>query len=220
MTPSEGSIFGFAKRYERYAGLAAVLVVAIFILNTLFRTSNGAAGIAPGHRVPPFAVPLALSSVNGDANVATHPNDGSLGRRPACTVRGVELLNICELYEHAPLVLALFIDEGSCAGILDDLQKLAPSFPHVRFAGVAIKGSRSELRALVRSHHLTLPVGYDHDGVLASLYAMASCPQVTFTYPGGIVQSRALLTRPSLSTLSSRIGALEAAARARGWRPG
>jgi hypothetical protein len=220
MTPREGSVFGFAKRYERWAGVFAVLVVALFIINTLFRTSNGAAGIAPGHRVPPFAVPLALASLNGDANVATHPNDGSLGRRPACAVRGVELLNICELYEHAPVVLAMFVDEGSCPGILDDLQRLAPDFPGVRFAGVAIKGSRGDLRAHLRSHHLTMPVGFDRDGILAGLFSMASCPQVSFIYPGGVVQSRALLTRPRLSTLSARIGALVADARARGWRPG
>ena len=48
---------------------------------------------------------------------------------------------------------------------------------------------------------------------------MVSCPQVTFVYPGGIVQSPSLLNTPSLATLRARVGALVAASRARGWRP-
>ena len=34
---------------------------------------------------------------------------------------------------------------------------------------------------------------------------MASCPQVTFAYPGGVVQSAALLTRPSPAALRARL---------------
>jgi hypothetical protein len=196
-----------------------VLAVVLVLVNAIFRTTTGAAGLAPGERVPPFAVPLALASLGGDANIATHPNEGAAGRRPACTVRGAELLNVCELYEHSPLVLALFVNGESCPEVLYDLQSLAPSFPQVRIAAVAIKGDRGELRALVRSHNLSIPVGYDHDGVLAHLYAMASCPQVSFIYPGGTVQSHALLARPSVAGLRARIAELLAASRARGWRP-
>ena len=36
-------------------------------------------------------------------------------------------------------------------------------------------------------------MGIDSDGALAALYKVASCPQVTFAYPGGEVQSGALL---------------------------
>ena len=61
---------------------------------------------------------------------------------PACTVRGPGILNICQLYEQGPVVLALFVDAGSCPRVLSDMQALAPSFPGVRFAGVAIKGDR------------------------------------------------------------------------------
>ena len=45
------------------------------------------------------------------------------------------------------MVLALFVDAGSCPRILSDMQALAPSFPDVRFAGVAIKGDRGEAAA-------------------------------------------------------------------------
>jgi hypothetical protein len=98
------------------------------------------------------------------------------------------------------------------------MQALAPQFPQVRFAAVSIKGSRPQLRRLVHSRGLTFPVGIDDEGTLAILYKVASCPQITFAYPGGEVQSRALLTRPPLATLRARVSELVAGARARGWR--
>jgi hypothetical protein len=103
--------------------------------------------------------------------------------------------------------------------VLDDLQALAGSFPGVRFAAVSIEGDRAALRRLVRAKGLTFPVGIDRDGALLTLYKMASCPQVSFAYPGGLVQSRALLGGSSRATLRRRVAALAAAARARGWRP-
>jgi hypothetical protein len=198
----------------------AILVVALVIVNALLSKPIGSTGIARGRTVPPFAVPLALAQLKGDANVATHANDGEAGKRPACSVRGPEILNVCELYEHRPVVLALFIDAGSCAGILKDFRTLAPVFPGVAFAAVAIKGSRSHLRTLIRGERLGFPVGYDEDGALTSLYAMASCPQITFVYPGGTVQRPALLQRPRGSTLRAAVSALLAASRARGLAPG
>jgi hypothetical protein len=204
-------------------GVLALVILALITLNTILTPSNGLAGLAPGAHLPPFAVPLATGDLQGDANVATRPDDGSAGRRPACTVRGPEILNVCQLYEQGPVVLALFVDGGSCAGILDDLQALVRTGGHqfsgVRFAGVAIKGERAQLRALVRSRGLSMPIGIDSDGALAGLYKLASCPQVTFAYPGGVVQSKALLYRPPLATLRARVSELVAGARARGWRP-
>jgi hypothetical protein len=204
--------------YGRYAGLLALLVLVLITINTVVTKPNGVTGIEPGHSLPPFAVPLALGNLNGDANVATIADQGAAGRVPACTVRGPQILNMCQLYERAPVVLVLFVDGGSCPAVLGDLQALAPSFPGVRFAGVAIRGSRGSVRRLVRSRGLSLPIGIDRDGVLAGLYKVASCPQVTFAYPGGVVQSKALLGRPPLATLRARISELVAAARAAGWK--
>ena len=42
---------------------------------------------------------------------------------------------------------------------------------------------------------------------------------MSFAYPGGVVQSKALLERPALATLRARVSELVRAARARGWRP-
>ena len=76
------------SRYGRYVGVLGVLIAVLFVINTTLSNSHGVGGIAPGHRLAPFAVPLALGAVNGDANVATHADDGEAGKRPACSVRG------------------------------------------------------------------------------------------------------------------------------------
>ncbi len=199
-------------------GALALLILGLITLNTILTPPRGAGGLVPGARIPPFAVPLAEGTLEGDADVATHADDGSAGARPACAERGPQILNICQLYEQGPVVLALFVNDGGCPGVLSEMQALAPEFPQVRFAGVAIMGDRARLRALVRSRGLSFPVGIDNDGAVAVLYKTASCPQLTFVYPGGVAQGRALLSGPSLAALRARVQTLVAGARARGWR--
>ena len=204
--------------YGRYVAVLALLILALITLNTIPTNPNGAKGIAPGRAMPPFAVPLGLGNLSGDADIATRAGEGARGNVAACQERGPEILNICQLYERGPVVLALFLDAGSCTSILTDLQALAPSFPGVQFSAVALKGDRKQLRRLVRTRGLRLPVGLDRDGSLLALYKVATCPQVTFAYPGGVVQSAALLTHPPIATLRARLSALVAASHARGWR--
>ena len=207
-------------RYGRYIGVLAVLILVVITIDLLTTKPTGITGIEPGHALPPFAVPLALGNLNGDANVATRADEGGAGQVPACSVRGPRVLNVCQLYEQGPVVLALFVNGGSCPAILGDMESLLGSFPGVQFAAVAIKGNRTALRRLVRSRDLTFPVGIDNDGALAALYKLATCPQVTFALPGGVVQSKALLTRPPLSTLRARVSELVTSARAHGWKGG
>jgi hypothetical protein len=208
------------RPYGRYAGILVLVIFALVAINSLVSKQRGLRGIEPGQRLAPFAVPLAVGDVKGDADIATHANDGAAGRVPACQERGPQLLNVCQLYEQGPVVLALFVDVGACPLVLGDLQAVAPSFPGVRFAAVSIKGDRAQLRKLVSSLQLSFPVGIDSDGALAALYKLVSCPQVSFAYPGGVVQSAAILTRPTRATLRARVSELVAASRARGWRSG
>jgi hypothetical protein len=205
-------------RYGRYVGLLALLIVALITVNTLVTKPKGVAGVVPGSPLPPFAAPLATGYLPGDADVATHAHQGAAGRIPACELRGPQILNICALYERAPVVLALFINGGSCAHVLAKVQTLVPVFPAVRFAAVAIGGDRKALRSLVRRMGLTFPVGVDADAAVASLYNVATCPQISFALPGGRVQSRALLGEPSTAALRGRVEQLVAASRARGWQ--
>jgi hypothetical protein len=182
-------------RYGRYAGVAGAVILALAAIYLLFLRPAELSGIPPGSRVAPFAVPLALGSLQGDADIATRADQGGAGLVPACAERGAQILNICQLYEQGPVVLALF--------------------PSVRFAAVAVEGDRAALRRLLRSQRLTLPVGIDSDGAVGSLYKVLSCPQVNFAYPGGVVQSPALLSTPSRATLRARVQALVAASQAR-----
>lgn len=200
-------------RYGRYVGLLALVILVLITVNTIVTKPNGAKGVEPGHAIPPFAAPLALGTLSGDVNVATHAGEGSAGRTPACAVHGPGVLNVCTLYRGRPLVLALFVDAGSCPDVLGQMQALAGAFPAVNFAAVAIKGERGPLLTLIRKRGLTsVRVGIDRDGVLASLYRVASCPQVSFVLPGGVVQSPALLDTPSPRALRARVAELVAAA--------
>jgi hypothetical protein len=207
-----------SARYGSAVAVVGLVLLAFITINTLTTHPRGADGIVPGERVPPFAVPTALGNVQGDANIATHNNDGSAGTHAACTVRGAGILNVCELYEKGPVVLALVVDSGGCEDVLYDMQALKASFPGVRFAGVALAGERAATRQLIAAHGLTFPVGLDKEATLAEIYKVSSCPQVSFVYPGGVMQSKALLTRPSRAVLRARIAALVAGAKARGWR--
>jgi hypothetical protein len=207
------------RRYGRWVGVVALVILALITLNTILTKPNGARGLAAGAALPPFAVPLATSSLVGGANVTTRADASARGGRPACAVRGARILNVCALYENGPVVLALFVNGGGCARVLGELQALAPAFPAVRFAAVSIKGDRGALRALARAERLSFPLGIDENGVLVALYKDVSCPQLTFAYPGGVVQGRTLLALPTRAALRARIAQLLAASRARGWRP-
>ncbi len=202
-------------RYGRYVGLLGVVLFVGILVNSLFVHRSGLTGIPPGQKLAPFAVPLALGNLNGAADVATRANQGAEGRVPACAERGAQILNVCQLYEQGPLVLALFVDAGSCTSVLGEMQALVPEFPSVRFAAVAIRDERGQIRRLVRSRGLTLPVGLDSDGAVADRYKVYSCPQVNFAYRGGVVQSKALLASPTLAALRARVSELVAASRAR-----
>jgi hypothetical protein len=136
-------------------------------------------------------------------------------------VRGRQILNVCELAERGPVVLAFIATRGGrCERAFDRMEEIRGSFPGVQFAGVAIRGARKDLRALVRRHGWRFPVGYDRDGVLANVYGVAVCPQVTFASAGGIVDSTAIgMGQVSSARLRTRVRDLVATSRARGWEP-
>jgi hypothetical protein len=200
-------------RYGRYVALLGLLILVLITVNTIATKPNGSKGLAAGARLPPFAVPLATSDLTGYADVATVAGQGA--RHAACELRGPRILNLCQLYEHAPVVLVLFVELGSCAAVLSDVQGLVAEFPSVRFAAVALRGNQKGTRSIIRARGLGFPVGIDEGGVLADLYKVASCPQVTFSLPGGTAQSASYLGRPSRATLRARVQELLADAKGR-----
>jgi hypothetical protein len=195
-------------------GLVGVVVLAYITLNTLRTEGAGSRGPAAGTRLPPFAMPLARSRSDADANIAVRPDSGPEGARPACTVRGPGILNVCELAERGPLVLAFMATRSRrCEDQVDVLDRVAPRHPGVGFAAVSIRGDHDDLRRLVAERAWRLPVGYDHDGAVANLYGVAVCPLVTFARRGGEVAGTELSFLDERA-LDERVSALE-----RGWPP-
>jgi hypothetical protein len=177
------------RQYLWVVGAAAVVLVAVLLVATITHgTGQGARGVPDGSVMPPFAVPIATSDLDGDANVATKPGEGEAGHEPACTVRGPRVLNGCALRAAGPVVLAFFtVRNRECVAEIDALQRATAQLPGVQVAAIAIRGDRGDLRAMVRRHRWSFPVGYDRDGALSNAYHVQVCPQMTFARRGGRV---------------------------------
>lgn len=204
------------RRYGWVVGLAGALALAYITLNTLSTDAPGVRGLPAGARMPPFAVPLALSGLDGDANVATKAGQGAAGRVPACSVRDPRVLNVCALAARRPVVLAFAFDRAgkACARQLDTLERVRRRHPGVAVAAVFVRGDRAALRTEIRDRGWRFPVGYDRDGAVANLYGVGGCPTLTFAYPGRAVRATVTGTLDA-AALDRRMGALERAAAAR-----
>jgi hypothetical protein len=123
-------------------------------------------------------------------------------------VRGDDVLNVCELYERGPLVLAFFAEPvARCVDQIDVLERLRSRFGDVQFAAVAIRGDRDDVQRLVRDHGWGMPVGHDRDGAVANVYAVAVCPQITFISRGGEATGTVFGSQDE-AQLAERIGEL------------
>jgi hypothetical protein len=166
------------RRSGLLVGVLAVAAIAYITLNSARTEGPGSRGVAAGQELPAFAAPLALSRLDGDANLSDR----------ACRVRGPDILNSCELAERGPVVLGFFaVPMDRCIEQIDVLDRLRGRFQDVQFAAVAILGEREELRRRVRERGWELPVGHDEDGAVVNTYAVAVCPQITFARRGGEV---------------------------------
>jgi hypothetical protein len=167
-------------------GVFVVALLGWIALNSAATETAGSKGLRAGDALPPFAMPLSTSSCQGrcDANVAREPDQGAAGSRPACDVRGRDILNSCELAEGGPFVLAfVFTPVERCRAQVPLLEAAARRNPDVRFRIVAVRADAAAARGLGS----TLPVGYDHDGAVANEYAVVVCPTITFVRAGGKV---------------------------------
>lgn len=172
----------------------AMLVVAFLGLGyALFqdRASDTPDSLPVGEEMPPFATPLVRSDLDGDANLATREDQGAAGARPACEVRGPDILNGCQLAERGPVVLSYVAQAGNCMDQLRELERLKRAEPELQVAAVAIKGDRDKLRQELDRMRITVPVGWDRDGALSAVYRVITCPQTVFAEQGGVVRSTA-----------------------------
>jgi hypothetical protein len=169
------------RRPGLIVGALAVAVLAYIAYNSLTTEGPGARGVDPGRELPPFAVPLALSSLDGDAQVDP---------AKACRVRGPRVLNSCQLVERGPVAIAFFATKSQrCERQIDVIDRVRRRFPDIGFAAVSVRGDRDEVRRQARRRGWGLPVGYDHDGAVTNVYAVAICPTITFAARNGRVVS-------------------------------
>ncbi|MEO8688188.1 MAG: hypothetical protein ABI611_08190 [Solirubrobacteraceae bacterium] len=170
-----------SSRYTWIVGVAAVLALAYITLNTLGTDAPGSRGVPNGEPLPPFAVPLATSSLEGDAQVDP---------AKVCRVRGPRVLNSCRLAERGPVAIAFFATKSeNCKRQIDVVERVRRRFPDIGFAAVSVRGKRGAVRDELRRRGWGMPVGYDHDGAVTNAYAVAICPTITFAARGGRVVS-------------------------------
>jgi hypothetical protein len=99
---------------------------------------------------------------------------------------------------------------GDCADQLDVLDRVAPRFPRVGFAAVAVREDLDDLQRRLRERRWRVPLGYDHDGAVGSRYGVgAVCPLFTFAGRDGRVAATRLgvLGERELAELAARLQA-------------
>ena len=191
------------RRYSRYVGLAFVAVVAITAVSTLSSQEGDILGTDPNDRgapLAPFAVPEALGPLAGDANVfqddcetSRNPCPEEDRRTPACEVEGKDVIRVCDFFDR-PLVLSFwFTRGGDCLPTQDVVDDAARRYgDRVNFLSINVRDDREEVRRIITERGWKLPVGYDADGAVSSLYRVGVCPTVAFAYPGGILEGAAI----------------------------
>jgi AhpC/TSA family len=173
------------RPYRRIIGGIGIGIAIVISALLVITRGIGPVGIPPGHPLHWFVAPLATSNLVGDANLAPRCDPAHPDARA---------LNICPwLAARAPLVIGFFIpSSGDCTREIDTIQAVSKEFKPgtVQFAAVAVRTNRSASATLVRSHHWTIPVAYDRDAAVGSIYGVQVCPLLELAYRGGRVKYR------------------------------
>jgi hypothetical protein len=212
-------------RYSITVGLLFLILIAVATLHTL--NGSGGEDTLGLDRQPvrwplaEFAVPAAAGGLEGDANVAQDDCESSAvpcpkeeRRHPACRIRTPGAIRVCDLFGR-PLVISFwFTKGGDCAAQQDVVDAVSRRYlGRVNFLSVDVRDDRDTVRELIRQHGWRMPVGYDRDGAVASLYKIGGCPTFAYAYPGGTLQS-ASSGELDAAQLGRRVTDLLAASRA------
>jgi hypothetical protein len=192
---------------DRYSIVVGLIFLAIIVVATLHTLGGGERGETLGldrfparWALPEFAVPEGAGKLEGDANVAqddcgssTLPCPEQPPREPACRISTPEAIRICDFFAK-PLVISFWFTKGEgCAAQQDVVQSVYERYrDRVGFLSLDIRDDRDTLRELIRTHGWTMPVGFDRDGAVASLYAVGGCPTFAYVYPGGFLESASI----------------------------
>jgi peroxiredoxin len=169
------------RRYRWAIGIFGLTIVIVLSIVEFAQNGVGSPGVTAGHALHRFVAPLATAGLEGDVNI--HPRCDPADPNPRA-------LNVCN---RAPIVLAFFTTgSSSCEQQVDALQTLARRHTPagVTYAAVAVHSGRTATLKAVRRHHWTIPVAYDRDGSLGSVYGVEICPLLEITRSNGIVARR------------------------------
>ena len=112
-----------------------------------------------------------------------------------------------------PLVISFWFSKGGddCVQQQDVVERAFRRYRgRVGFLSLDIRDDRDSVRDLITQRGWTMPVGYDRDGAVASLYRVGVCPTLAYVYPGGTLES-ASVGELTLAQLSDRVDRLLAA---------
>lgn len=212
-------------RYSVVVGLIFLAIVVVAVIGTVGGGGGeGTLGLdrqQPRWPLPEFAVPAAAGKLEGDANVsqddcesAAVPCPEDARRSPACRIDTPGAIRVCDLFD-LPLVISFwFTKGGNCTNQQDIVDTVYRRYRgRVNFLSLDVHDDRDAVRDLVRRHGWRLPVGYDRDGAVASLYKVGGCPTFAYVYPGGTLES-AGIGDLSAAALSGRVERLLDATRA------
>jgi thiol-disulfide isomerase/thioredoxin len=198
--------------YSTVVGLLFLAVVVFGTLSTIGNRDQGILGlneVSTDEPLAEFAVPVAASDLEGDANVAQDdcesdqlPCPADRRRMPACGVRLPDAIRVCDYFDR-PLVISFWFSRGGdCEDQQDVVSEMSRRYRgRVHFLSIDVRDSRDSVRDLVRERGWRMPVGYDHDGAVSTLYRVGGCPSFVYSYPGGILESASIgeLDRPELA---------------------
>ncbi len=189
---------------DRYSVIVGFIFLAVIVVATI-QTLNSGGGEStlgldrqpPRWPLPEFAVPAADGELEGDANVAQDdcesaavPCPEDARRNPACRIRSAGAIRVCDLFDR-PLVISFwFTKGGNCTEQQDVVDTVYQRYRgRVNFLSLDVRDDRDTVRDQIRQRGWKLPVGYDRDGAVASLYKIGGCPTFAYAYPGGTLES-------------------------------
>lgn len=203
-------------RYSILVGLLFVAIVAVALINGVPGDGGGTLGLdeQPARwPLPEFAVPDAAGDLEGDANIAQDdcsaaalPCPDDARRTPACQLHTAGAIRVCDFFDR-PLVISFWFSKGGgeCVDQQDVVSKVYSRYRgRVSFLSLDIRDDRDTVRELIQRRDWKMPVGYDRDGAVASLYRVGLCPTFAYAYPGGTLES-AGIGELSVGELSGRV---------------
>ena len=189
--------------YVTVVGVAFVVVIVLALVNMLRTEDSGTVGIGDvgrGEPVPKFAVPVASSDLDGDANIDP---------KQACKVEGADVIRVCDYFDR-PLVMSFWFTKGGsqCIDQQDVFDDVTLDYKRRLGAlSINVRDDRDDVRSLIEEHGWKVPAGYDRDGAVSNIYRVGGCPTFIYVRKGGVMKN-ATIGPASAEELNAQIRSL------------